>query len=121
MMGDNAKSTGKPVNFQVQLAGNTVSGASYTVRVVKDGNLFSYLKATGSKTTMVEFTDTPAVSGRTYYRVEVEGGHQQPIFNGSEREHGWTVEPDLLQFRPELLIVTALIGVKLPLQKQDSS
>jgi hypothetical protein len=41
MMGDNAKSTGKPVNFQVQLAGNTVSGASHTVRVVKDGNLFS--------------------------------------------------------------------------------
>jgi hypothetical protein len=41
MMGDNAKSTGKPVNFRVQLAGNTVSGASYTVRVVKDGNPFS--------------------------------------------------------------------------------
>jgi hypothetical protein len=73
MMGDNAKSTDNPVNFRVQLAGNTVSGAFYTVRVVKDGNPFSSLKVTGGKTTMVEFTDTPAVSGRTYYHVEVEG------------------------------------------------
>jgi hypothetical protein len=73
MMGDNAKSTGKPVSFRVQLAGNTVWGASYTVRVVKDGNPFSSQKVTGGKTTMVEFTDTPVISGRTYYRVEVEG------------------------------------------------
>jgi len=73
MMGDNAKSTGKPVRFRVQLTGNTVPGATYTVRVVKDGNPFSTLQATGGKTTMVEFTDTPVTIGRTYYRVEVEG------------------------------------------------
>jgi hypothetical protein len=73
MMGDNAKATGKPVTFRVQLTGDTVAGASYTVRVVKDGNPFSTLQAVGGKTTMVEFTDTPKELGRTYYRVEVEG------------------------------------------------
>jgi len=73
MMGDNAKATGKPVNFRVQLTGNTVAGAAYTVRVVKDGNPFSTLQAIGGKTTMVDFTDTPKELGRTYYRVEVEG------------------------------------------------
>ena len=73
MMGDNVKATGKPVNFRVQLTGNTVPGASYTVRVVKDGDPFTTLQATGGKTTMVEFTDTPKALGRTYYRVEVEG------------------------------------------------
>jgi hypothetical protein len=73
MMGDNAKATGKPVTFRVQLTGNTVAGASYTVRVVKDGDPFSTLQAVGGKTTMVEFIDTPKELGRTYYRVEVEG------------------------------------------------
>jgi PHP domain len=73
MMGDNAKATGKPVKFRVQLTGNTVAGSSYTVRVVKDGDPFSTLQAVGGKTTMVEFTDTPKEIGRTYYRVEVEG------------------------------------------------
>ena len=73
MMGDNAKSTGKPVRFRVQLTGNTVAGATYTVHVVKDGNPFNTLQAIGGKTTMVEFTDTPQALGRTYYRVEVEG------------------------------------------------
>ncbi len=73
MMGDNAKSTGKPVRFRVQLTGNTVEGATYTVHVVKDGNPFNTLQAIGGKTTMVEFTDTPQALGRTYYRVEVEG------------------------------------------------
>lgn len=73
MMGDNAQSTGKPVRFRVQLTGNTVAGATYTVHVVKDGDPFSTLQATGGQTTMVEFTDTPKKVGRTYYRVEVEG------------------------------------------------
>jgi hypothetical protein len=72
MMGDNTKATGKPVKFRVQLTGNTVAGASYTVRVIKDGNPFQTLQATG-KVPMIEFTDTPATLGRTYYRVEVEG------------------------------------------------
>ncbi len=72
MMGDNAKSTGKPVRFRVQLTGNTAPAASYTIRVVKDGNPFGTVKATG-KIPAAEFNDTPAASGRTYYRVEVEG------------------------------------------------
>jgi hypothetical protein len=73
MMGDNAKATGKPVMFRVQLEGNTAVGATYTVHIVKDGEPFTTLQATGDKTTMVEFTDTPKEIGRTYYRVEVEG------------------------------------------------
>ncbi len=73
MMGDNTKPTGKAVTFRVQLTGNTVAGAAYTIHIVKDGNPFNTLQATGGKTTMVEFTDTPNIVGRTYYRVEVEG------------------------------------------------
>jgi hypothetical protein len=73
MMGDNTKATGKPVRFRVQLTGNTVAGAAYTVKVIKNGDPFSTLQAIGGKTTMVEFTDTPITIGRTYYRVEVEG------------------------------------------------
>jgi PHP domain len=72
MMGDNAKSTGKPVRFRIQLTGNTGPGATYNVSVVKDGNPFKTLEATG-KTPTAEFTDTPATIGRTYYRVEVTG------------------------------------------------
>jgi hypothetical protein len=69
---DPTKSTGEPVKFRVQLTGNTVPGASYTVRVVKDGNKFGTFQAT-CKTPTAEFTDTPATVGRSYYRVEVEG------------------------------------------------
>lgn len=73
MMGDNAKSTGKPVRFRIQLTGKTAPGASYTVRVVKNGHPFTILQATG-KTPIAEFTDVPAASpDRTYYRVTVEG------------------------------------------------
>jgi hypothetical protein len=72
MMGDNVKATGKPVKFRVQITGNTVADATYTVNVVKDGNPFGTFKATG-KAPNVEFTDTPATIGRSYYRVTVEG------------------------------------------------
>jgi hypothetical protein len=72
MMGDNAKATGRPVKFRVQLTGKTVDGASYTVHVVKDGDPFQTLQATG-KVPTVEFTDTPKELGRSYYRVTVEG------------------------------------------------
>src|SRR3984957_15034452 len=64
MMGDNTKATGRPVNFRVQLTGNTVAGASYTVHIVKDGNPFSTLQAIGGRATMVEFTDPPKLLGR---------------------------------------------------------
>ncbi len=72
MMGDNAKSTGKPVKFRVQLAGNTVPGGTYTVSVVKNNRKFETFEISDG-TAMVEFTDTPAALGRTYYRVEVQG------------------------------------------------
>lgn len=72
MMGDNVRPTGKAVKFRVQLTGNTVSDASYTVKVVKNGSPFDTLQIAG-KMPVVEFTDTPATSGRTYYRVMVEG------------------------------------------------
>jgi hypothetical protein len=73
MMGDNIKATGKPVKFLIQLTGNTVPGAAYTIKVVKNGDPYDSLTTTGGKTTMVEFTDTPATLRRTYYRVTVEG------------------------------------------------
>lgn len=72
MMGDNAKSTGKAVKFRVQLTGNAVPDAPYTVNVVKDGNKFGTFQTSGKMPT-VEFTDAPAAIGRTYYRVEVHG------------------------------------------------
>ncbi|MBS1663418.1 MAG: CehA/McbA family metallohydrolase [Bacteroidetes bacterium] len=74
MMGDNTKSPGKPVKFRVQLNGTTTQGATYTVSVIKNGNPFgTYTITGGGKTPMVEFTDSPAGLGRTYYRVAVEG------------------------------------------------
>lgn len=73
MMGDNVKSTGKPVKFSVKITGTSVvPDGEYTVQVIKDGNPFSTIKTTG-KVPVVEFTDTPATIGRTYYRIVVEG------------------------------------------------
>lgn len=72
MMGDNAVATGQPVRFRVQLAGPVPAGTAYTVRVVKNGNPLDTLQLAG-KHPAVEFTDTPAATGRTYYRVLVEG------------------------------------------------
>lgn len=72
MMGDNVKATGKAVKFRVQLTGKIDPTATYTVSIVKNGNKFDSLQMSG-KTPVVEFTDTPAAIGRSYYRVEVEG------------------------------------------------
>jgi hypothetical protein len=72
MMGDNTKSTGKPVKFRVQLTGNIPADGAYTITVVKNGDTFVTLQATG-KAPVAEFTDTPAAAGRSYYRVEVTG------------------------------------------------
>jgi len=71
MMGDNAKAPGIPVRFRVRLVGQPRSGA-YTVSVIKDGAKFGSFPAAGDTPT-AEFVDTPAASGRTYYRVQVEG------------------------------------------------
>ena len=72
MMGDNVKSTGRPVTFRVQLTGHTIGDSSYTIHIIKNGDPFSTLQMNG-KTPKVEFTDTPVAIGRTYYRVEVQG------------------------------------------------
>jgi len=71
-MGDNARATGRPIRFRVQLAGKTAPGAAYTVSVIKDGAKFGSFEARG-ETPVAEFTDTPTAQGRTYYRVQVEG------------------------------------------------
>jgi hypothetical protein len=73
MMGDNVKSTGKPVKFRVQLTGNIADTAVYTIKVIKNGGAFGTFQATAGKTPYYEFTDTPATTGRTYYRVVIEG------------------------------------------------
>jgi hypothetical protein len=73
MMGDNSAPTGRPVHFRVKLVGSNIAAdAAYTISVVKNGDPFGTFKATGP-TPAVEFDDTPATSGRTYYRVEVRG------------------------------------------------
>lgn len=72
MMGDNTKATGKPVKFRVQLTGNIPADGEYTINVVKNGSPFGTFKTTG-KTPVIEFTDTPAILERSYYRVEVQG------------------------------------------------
>lgn len=72
MMGDNAKSNGKTVKFQVILKNNSVTDSAYTIKVIKNGGEFATYKASG-KTPEISFTDTPALIGRTYYRIMVEG------------------------------------------------
>jgi hypothetical protein len=72
MMGDNTISTGKPVQFQVQLMGNTFPEEEYNVTVIKNGKKLNTYQIKG-KLPIVNFEDTPALVGRTYYRVEVEG------------------------------------------------
>ena len=72
MMGDNAKSTGKPIKFRVELKGNIKADSTYTVNVIKDGRKFGSFKMAGSNP-VVEFTDTPKVVERMYYRLIVEG------------------------------------------------
>lgn len=72
MMGDNAKASGKPVTFLARMVGGGIKGAAYHIKVIKNGqDLGAYYTdpATGS----ASFTDTPALQGRTYYRVVVEG------------------------------------------------
>lgn len=71
-MGDNAKSTGKPIKFRVELKGNVKTDSTYTVNVIKDGRQFGSYKVAGSNP-IVEFTDTPKLVERMYYRLIVEG------------------------------------------------
>lgn len=70
MMGDNAPAPANPVRFTVRLAGKREAGP-YHVRVVKDGESFATLDIGADGT--ARFTDTPAATARSYYRVEVDG------------------------------------------------
>ena len=72
MMGDNAKPTGGPVTFEVRLIGGGIPGAAYRVRVIKNREEFASL-ITDAASRSVRFSDTPAASERSYYRVEIEG------------------------------------------------
>ena len=72
MMGDNVKSTGKPVKFRVQLSGNLLPDSTYTVNVIKDGREFGSYQLS-SKNPDAEFSDTPQIRERMYYRLTVEG------------------------------------------------
>jgi hypothetical protein len=72
MMGDNMAANGRPVQFRVQLVGTVPPDASYKVVIVKNGNKMDSLQMSG-KTPFVVFTNTPQTTGRTYYRVMVEG------------------------------------------------
>ncbi|WP_404401757.1 CehA/McbA family metallohydrolase [Pelagibacterium halotolerans] len=72
MMGDNVKPSGKPVTFEVRLAGGGIPGACYAVKVIKNRNEFGSF-VTDAETRSVRFTDTPEEGARAYYRVEIEG------------------------------------------------
>ncbi|GGF45415.1 hypothetical protein GCM10011321_39830 [Youhaiella tibetensis] len=72
MMGDNAKPSGRPVTFEVRLVGGGIAGANYAVRVIKNRDPFASL-ITDATTRSVQFTDTPGIGERNYYRVEIEG------------------------------------------------
>lgn len=72
MMGDNVRSLGGPVTFEVRLVGGGIAGAIYRVRVVRDRDEFAIL-LTDPVTRSVQFVDTPEVGQRHYYRVEIEG------------------------------------------------
>lgn len=73
MMGDNVRATGKPVRFRLRLVGAAIpADAVYTVSVIKDGHPFGVFTAKGAAPA-IDFTDTPAVEGRTFYRAQVEG------------------------------------------------
>lgn len=72
MMGDNAKAPARPVKFVVKLVGTTLADSTYTIKVIKNGRNIETLEASG-KDIRVEFLDKPEETGRTYYRVTVEG------------------------------------------------
>jgi hypothetical protein len=73
MMGDNVRPTGRTVYFRVQLTGKAIpADGAYKVTVIKNGDPFGSYPAHGPDP-KVEFDDTPAATGRTYYRVQVEG------------------------------------------------
>jgi hypothetical protein len=72
MMGDNVKATGKPVKFRVQLNGTLLPDSTYTINVIKDGRDFGSYQMKGNNP-VVEFTDTPPMRDRMYYRLTVEG------------------------------------------------
>ncbi|GHA32934.1 hypothetical protein GCM10007989_31320 [Devosia pacifica] len=72
MMGDNIIPNGRPVSFEVRLAGGGIGGASYRVRVIKNRSEFGVILTDGT-TLSVQFCDTPEAGKRSYYRVEIEG------------------------------------------------
>ncbi|WP_419213976.1 CehA/McbA family metallohydrolase [Maribacter sp. X9] len=72
MMGDNTKAPQKPVSFKVRLVGVDKKNSSYTITVIKNGSKFGTYQLQ-EDSPIVEFTDSPDPSERTFYRVTVEG------------------------------------------------
>ncbi len=75
MMGDNVPAPSTPVQFTITLEGQTEPGAEYTARITKDGFEWQVLRVTAEagKPTLIEFSDSPSQSERSYYRAVVEG------------------------------------------------
>lgn len=69
--GDNQAWSGGAVQFRVGLIGGPDGAAPYTVTVVKNGAPFQTL--TMPPRGAITFSDMPAPSERTYYRVEIRG------------------------------------------------
>lgn len=72
MMGDNLNATGKPATFHIKLVGGSIPWAQYQVQVIRNGEPFTSLTINADAPEGV-FTDAPPASGRSYYRVEVQG------------------------------------------------
>ncbi|HEY1153688.1 MAG TPA: CehA/McbA family metallohydrolase [Pseudolabrys sp.] len=70
MMGDIGRGTGAPVTFRVDLVGGNGLIPLYTILITKDGAEFDRITTAARR---IEFSDTPAADGRSYYRVEVMG------------------------------------------------
>ena len=75
MMGDNVAASGEPVTFHVKLLGGSPALLPYTVKVIVDGAELTSLTLLPGRTD-AQFTDTPPVGSRKYYRLEVTG---QPV------------------------------------------
>lgn len=76
MMGDNTAASGTPVDFRIDLVGVGAAMLPYTVTVFKNGGEFDSFQVLPTAPS-VRFTDTPEATGRSYYRVEVQGQQAQ--------------------------------------------
>ena len=72
MMGDNAPSDGRPVEFEISLAGTPMAGVQYRAHIIKNREPLCTV-LTDPQTGLARFTDVPEAGARSYYRVEIYG------------------------------------------------